>query len=249
MEKKNGVQREEGKEEAISPEVVCPAKTISELATQLESGSINAASLSGRARRGCALFFKSLRYENADIAAILNVGVRQVQRYFEKSKEETALALEPDFQGKIVDKIMKRSDARIQRMIRLSHAKDLSSYERARIIGMCHQIDMDNMALLEKYGYLNKDQAKIDIDRAAETRKIEDEMRHREMFIKLTKSQQQQIQAAITEYAKESIKREKEICKSLDEMYFGFVEENKKVQGWEDVQNQNSNSSDKAITN
>ena len=249
MEEKNVVQREEGKEGAVSPEVVCPAKTIAELATQLENGVINAASLNYRAKRGCALFFKSLRYENADIAALLGVGIRQVQHYLKKIKEEIALTLGPDFQRKIADKIMKRSDARIQRMTRLSCSKDLSSYERVHIIGMCQKIDMNIATLVDKYGYISKEQAKLDIDRAAEARKIEDEMRHRDMFIKLTKSQQQQIEAVITAHAEESIKQEREIYKRLDEMYFGFVEENKKVQSLEDVLNKNSNPPDKAVTN
>lgn len=250
MEDKNVVQRGEGKEEAISPEVVCPAKTISELATQLEDGIVPAAYVKriGKAR-GVALFFASIEYDNAHIAALLHVTLRQVQRYFGKNREDAALALGPDFQKEILGKILRRCNARRQRLTRLSCAKGLSAPDIARMEFMCEQIDMNMATLLDKYGYISKEQAKIDIDRAAEARKIEDEMRHRDMFIKLSKSQQQQIEAVITAHAEGSIKQEQEIYKRLDEMYFGFVEENKKVQSLDDVLNKNSNPPDKAITN
>jgi len=249
MEEKLVEKKDEGKEGSVSPEVVCPAKTIAELATQLENGVINATFLSDRARRGCALFFKSLRYENADIAVMLDVGIRQVQHYLRKSKEEIALALGPDFQKTILEKIMKRWDARIQRMIRLSHAKDLSNYEKARIIGMCHQIDMDNMALLEKYGYLNRERSKIDIEDATATRENESKERYRHLLLQLTTGQHKQYIEYVHGRIKELNKMEEEFKEHSYVMLEGFIAENKKEQSLEDEKNQNRNPPDKAVTN
>jgi len=140
----------------IEAEVVPQRLSIPELARRLEAGIINPATRSKRELRGCALYFKSLKYENDEIAVILNITIRSVERYIKKIKDENASLLGLSFQKKLMTDIMKGWTARDQRLLRLSYAPDISSDKRAKILFMRHKVDMNIMALLEKLGYLRR---------------------------------------------------------------------------------------------
>jgi len=235
MEKDRKDQMKQG-DVIAEAEVVSQRLSIPELAGQLESGHINPATLSKKVLRGCALFFKSMKYENEDIAAILHITVRSVERYLKRIKEENALVLGPDFQKNLVSKIMTSWRARGQRLLRLSYAKDMSSYEMARVISMCHQIDMSEVVLLERLGYLGRERGAADIYEAVETKKQEQLNRYGDMMGRLTKAQRKQVSVFIDKEHEESEMRDEAFRDNLSKMIKCFDEENTKRYGGIDDQ-------------
>lgn len=220
------------KNDTVEVEIMPRKIKIPELARQLEDGIISSTSLSDRGKRGCVLFFKSIKYQPEDIATILNVSVRQIQRYCKKNKEEVASILDPHFQKSLMVKIMNRWNARLQRLIRLSYAKDLSSYERARIISMCHQIDVDSVAILDRYGYVSREQTKNDMVEEASSRQLAQMHRFEDRLRPLTKSQQAKVWKFIGSASSEEILGDdrKEFDSKLNKMINDFIEENERTE-------------------
>jgi DNA-binding transcriptional regulator LsrR (DeoR family) len=82
-------------EKARSGEV---KNSIFELAKQLEDKSINPSDMRKGDLKKCADLFKSRGYSNTDIAEILEVDEKTVQRYIKDQREENALAISSNFQ-------------------------------------------------------------------------------------------------------------------------------------------------------
>jgi hypothetical protein len=107
-----------------------------------------------------------------------------------------------------------------------------------------------NMAtLLDKYGYINKEQAKTDLYQAALSTKYEAKLRENAILMKLTQDQKKQVDIYTTAYIKERRKRDEDAYNVYCKMVTDFVKENEKAQSWKDFQNQKSNSQSNVTTN
>lgn len=135
-----------------------PAKmSIFELVKQLEKGAVNPASLSKDALRKCADVYKARGYSNSQIAEILNVDDKTVQRYIKQQREENSLTIGDNFQKNMVGEIIRNWRNQYQRLIKLSYSDDLTPNEIMKAIYFGHQVEKDGVELLERLGYLTKE--------------------------------------------------------------------------------------------
>jgi predicted transcriptional regulator len=134
--------------------------SISELAKRIESQIIDSKMLSKEVLEKCAVFYKARRgYTNEDIAEILQVCSRTVERYIRNVRLDNSLQIKTDFQNEILGEVLNNLRLRYERLWRLSYSDQLSDYEKARVIFMCDQIEMNKFLLLSRLGYLSKEQA------------------------------------------------------------------------------------------
>lgn len=161
MESKKLDERQEIKDQV---EILASKMTIAELAEKIETKAISPAMLGQSAKIRCAIFFITVReYSTEDVAMLFCVDVRTVQRWIKHIKAEVSLSLGVNFQKDIVADFLKKWNGQRQRLLRLSWSSELSELDKAKIIAMLHQLDMNKMVVLEKLGYLSKAQGMADM--------------------------------------------------------------------------------------
>lgn len=220
MKNKNEKAQEENV--VVEAEVVPQKLSIPELARQLEEGAINPATRSKRELRGVALYFRSLKYETDDIATILKITRRSVERYIKKIKQENNSLIGLSFQKKLMTDMMKRWWSRDNRLLRLSYAPDMPSHKKASILFMRHKIDMNMVALFERLGYLIK---YADGSEAADFRNKMDYFKG--VFSQFT-DEQHKLLSKNTEVGYEEYMGNPKYHENYKKMMTKFLEENKK---------------------
>jgi len=142
--------------------------SIPELARKMENQLLDPRTLDRRILQKCSIFFKSRGYSNEQISEILKVSIRTTERYLKNIREENSLKIGSNFQQELLGGVLNNLKLRYQRLLRLSYSWDLSDYEKARIVLMCQQVEMDGVALLTQLGYLSKEQGIEDVEFAEE---------------------------------------------------------------------------------
>jgi len=141
----------------VGDEAVSKKLSIKEVAHQLEAQKISPDTLDKETKMKCVLFFVTRGYSNDEIAEILGVSIRTVQRYQEEIHTENVLVLDDQFQRRIAADFYSNWKSNRQRLLRISYSGTLSDMETARVIYMLHQLDVSNIAVLERLGYLSYD--------------------------------------------------------------------------------------------
>ncbi len=154
--KQNKVKKENCLEESSSD---ISDLSIPELARLIENQTVNSKMLDKTVLEKLAVHYKSRRgYKKEDIAEILQVCSRTVERYIANVRVENSLKIGANFQNELLGEMLSNSRLRYQRLWRLSYSDNLSDYEKTRIIFMCDQIEMNEATLLSRLGYLSKEQ-------------------------------------------------------------------------------------------
>jgi len=151
--------------------------SIFELAKQLENKSINPSDARKGDLKKCADLFKSRGYSNADIAEILDVDEKTVQRYIKDQREENALAISSDFQKQMVGEVVRDWHKQYYRLLRLSYSEGMTANEVMKAIYLAHQVEKDGIELLERLGYLSKSVGADDIKGALAREEKEEKVR------------------------------------------------------------------------
>ncbi len=133
--------------------------SIPEVAQQIENYKIDPKMLDKAVLEKIAVYYKSRRgYKTEDIAEILQVCSRTVERYIVNVRLKNSLEIGVNFQDELLGEILSNSKLRYQRLWRLSYSDKLSDYEKARIVFMCEQIEMNELEFLSRLGYLSREQ-------------------------------------------------------------------------------------------
>jgi len=198
--------------------------SIPELAHQIENHKIDPKIFDKVVLRKCAIFFKRRRYLNEDIAEILGVCGRTVDRYLQKIKAENSLNLGINFQQELLGETLNNLKLRYQRLLRLSYSDNLSDYEKARTILLCHQVEMNGIAFLIQLGYLSREKGLEDMNLIKE--KAEEEY---EELCEVCKKQLEALSIAQDDAVREFWSRlRREALEQAQEMIARFIAENEK---------------------
>ncbi|MGA2774970.1 MAG: helix-turn-helix domain-containing protein [Candidatus Omnitrophota bacterium] len=214
----------------VSPKTAYANLSLAELAKQLEIKIVDPATVDKKDLMKCALFFKSRGYSSEEIADHLKVDVRTVQRYIQQMRLENSLEFGPDFQRRIVREVIDDYAVRQQRLLKLSYAEDLSSYEQAKILFMCHQLQLSSMMLLERLGYLNKATGTSDLWRSTNKAQVakEDKMAD-DPLVKKIKELNSNQQAIMSNFMiSHNIRRSKKHRATAEKMINDYIAYNKK---------------------
>ena len=159
-----GKRNRRKKEEIIDAEVISIQEhsedisnlSIPELAQQIENKIVDPKIIDKIALEKVAVYFRMRRgYKTGDIAEILQVCGRTIERYIKDVKSDTALKIGANFQNELLGEILSDFRLHYQRLWRLSYSESLSDYEKARTIFMCSQIRVNEVAILGRLGYLS----------------------------------------------------------------------------------------------
>lgn len=206
--------------------------SILELVRQLEERSTNPETLDKKTLAKCAAILRGRGYSNVEISDFLKVDERTVQRYMKKMRLEIALNLDDNFQKELAAEIMNNARQQSQRLLRLSHSNDISTYEEARIVFMSNQIMLAGVMLLEKLGYLYKEiginQLTMGGNSVSETKLREALGRNLIYAKKLTQDQKRRIIGYYFFRMQNSPNKEEEIRRDIDDLVFSFVGESER---------------------
>lgn len=144
------------------------ALPISELVRQLEEQITDPNTLDKTTLKECAVFLRNKGYSSPEIARVLKVNERTIQRYMKMYRSEIKLELGEHFQLDFVGEIVNSMRLRCQRLWRLVYSGTLSVSEEARAICAIHQIEMDKLLMLERLGYIQESQGKQETSTAYE---------------------------------------------------------------------------------
>ncbi len=148
-------------ETVVSAEPVRPKISIAQVTAKLEAGEINPATLDKKTITQCIVYFISRGYSAEEIGPILNVSSRTIYRRMKKARSENSIKFGIEFQKDFVQDFMNSTNAQYRRMLRLSYSDDLTDYEKAKMIFILNKLELDRMALLEKLGYLSRENATL----------------------------------------------------------------------------------------
>ena len=204
-------------------------KSIFGLTKQLEHRLINPASLRKEDKKKCADLFKSRGYSNIDIAEILEVDEKTVQRYIKDQREENALAITSNFQKQQIEEVIRHWHAQYYRLLKLSYSEGMTTNEVMKAIYLAHQVEKDGVELLERLGYLTKETAEKDIKIALEREKKEEEENEKIRKKSVPEEILDQLDIAQTKKIKEVLdRRADESYKETMKMAEDFMAENEK---------------------
>jgi len=202
------------KEKAIEAVKIEPDKmSIFELVKQLEKGIVKPGSINKEILKKCADVYKGRGYSNSQIAEILEVDQKTVQRYIKQQREENNLVITEGFQKKIIGQVVKNWQTQYQRLLKLSYSDNLTPNEIMKAIYLAHQVEKDGVELLERLGYLRKEkisEEKNEPDKMIVIRDANEEIKDCPEFKKLSSERKDQIrkilEGDIVQKADEAIK-------------------------------------------
>lgn len=71
-------------------------------------------------------------------------------------KERKPLKLDQSFQRRVARDFYYNGKSRYQRLLRLSYSDELKDIERAKVIYLLHKLDVDNIIVLDRLGYISQ---------------------------------------------------------------------------------------------
>ncbi len=130
----------------------------------IKSGSVNPRSLSPADRRLLVSFLTVEGQSNAEIAHLLRVSDRTIERDKRSLREENAIAKNPKLLEQIVGKLMSEAEVCIQRIRKFQ--RDSEASPAAKIDGehRCFQIVSELTERLQSLGFLPTAAARIEAD-------------------------------------------------------------------------------------
>ncbi len=97
---------------------------------QIKAGTLTGKSLSGPHRRACVDHLVLEGMSNTDIAAILSVGVRTIERDRQQLRKDHKLRVDPDFVDEMLGQLVRDAELAIARLRRIACDKDVGPSER-----------------------------------------------------------------------------------------------------------------------
>ena len=136
---------------------------VPQLARQLEKRAIKPEVIPEPIRLECGWYLKNWGFSNAELGRLLALSEKKIQRYIKKKRKENCLRYNPDFQSELMGDIIYAWRARRQRLLRMSYMENISLAEQLRILYILHQTDKDMVDMLEKTGYISKEDVEEDM--------------------------------------------------------------------------------------
>jgi len=138
--------------------------SIAEIAIRIENSSLDPTLIDREILQQCGVFYRSRGYTNDDIAELFKVCKRTIERYFADVRLQNSINIGPNYQQELLGEVLSNYQLRYRRLLRLSYSGEMSDYERARVVSLCHQIEMDSMDLLSSLGYLSKERGMKEVE-------------------------------------------------------------------------------------
>jgi len=124
------------------------------LLQKIQAGTMDAKSIRPVERRMIVGYMMTDGYSTADIAQILKVSDRSIERDKKTIREENAIAPDPKFPGQMAGRLVFEAELSIQRIRKTTRDKDATASAKIDAEHRCFQIINEMIASLQRLGYL-----------------------------------------------------------------------------------------------
>jgi hypothetical protein len=121
---------------------------------QIKAGTLTGKSLSVPHRRACVDHLVLEGMSNTDIAAILSVGVRTVERDRQQLRKDHKLRVDPDLVDEVLGQLVREAELTIARLRRIACEKDVGPSERRQATFDAWRVRCELIERLQSVGYL-----------------------------------------------------------------------------------------------
>lgn len=128
-------------------------RTVS-LLQKIQAGTVDPKCIRTAERRLIASYLMADGYSAADIAQILKVSDRSIERDKKAIREANALSADPELVEQMVGRLVCEADLSIQRIRKAARDKDTPQAVKVDAEHRCYQIVSDMIASLQRLGYL-----------------------------------------------------------------------------------------------
>lgn len=141
----------------------CGERTLS-LLQKIQAGTVAPKCIRPAERRQIVSYLMANGYETADMAQILKVSDRSVERDKKAIREANALAASPELVEQMVGRLVCEAELSVQRMRKAARDKDTPQAVKVDAEHRCYQIVSDMIASLRHLGYLPTATARLQAD-------------------------------------------------------------------------------------
>ena len=134
------------------------------LLQRIQNGSVDPKGIGPAERRQLVVYLMADGYSTADIAQILRVSDRSIERDKKKIREQNALVREPALVGQMVGRLYSEAELTSQRIRKVTRDKRVSASVKVDAEHRCYQIFSDLVQRLQSLGYLPIASQKIQAD-------------------------------------------------------------------------------------
>ena len=121
---------------------------------QIQAGQLDPATLDKDQRRAVVVVLMEDGYSTAQIATILQVSERTIERDRRAWREDIALAADPKLVGQMVGRLYSEAELSVQRIRRTTRDKDTPAGVRVDGEHRCYQICSDLVQRMQSLGHL-----------------------------------------------------------------------------------------------
>ena len=134
------------------------------LLQKIQAGVMDPKCIRPAERRLIVSYLMADGYSTADMAQILKVSDRSIERDKKAIRETNALAADPGLVEQMVGRLVCEADLSIQRIRKAARDKDTSPAVRIDAEHRCYQIASDMVSSLQRLGYLPTATARLQAD-------------------------------------------------------------------------------------
>ncbi len=134
------------------------------LLRKIESGEVEPKCVSASDRRRLVAFLIGDGYSTAEIAQILQVADRTVERDKKAIREANAITREPQLVGQMVGRLMGEAELSVQHIRKAVRDKTVSPAVKVDAEQRCYQIISDLVQSMQRLGYLPTAAQKVEAD-------------------------------------------------------------------------------------
>lgn len=134
------------------------------LLRKIQSGAIDPKTIAKTDRQQLVAYLMGDGYSVADIAQILQVGERTIERDKKAIRESNAIARDPKLVEQMVGRLVGEAELTVQRIRRAVRDKGTSKAVRVDAEHRCYQIISDVVRAMQRLGYLPTAAQKVEAD-------------------------------------------------------------------------------------
>jgi len=143
--------------------------SISEIVRQIEEGVLDPRAVGPVILQECVVYCSNKGFKPAQIKSILRIDIRMIQRYIERYRKSMKLKLGEDFQQNKIANVSNNIKLRCEKLAERICSENLPILVETQVLAVIHKMQMDELAMLEKFGYLHQSQGEEESIKAHES--------------------------------------------------------------------------------
>ncbi|MFC1762188.1 hypothetical protein ACFL6U_08910 [Planctomycetota bacterium] len=124
------------------------------LLIQLKEGKIQASDMSKDSRLACIEYLCGKGHNNAELAEILSLSIRSIQRYKQEIRRLNAVQQTQDFKDQQIGRMIKSAEAFTEKLLKMSSNDQTANHDVISALELAWKIQKESIFLYQTLGYL-----------------------------------------------------------------------------------------------